>query len=377
MTKIVKPSPEIRPGIFIRPSGAQLRSVAGEEEESEQALQCIWEEVKPFCWVYPKPDGWRLQIHKRGEEVMLYSRSGKDWTDTYQAIKQLIQSTVEIDQAILDVELVGFDDFGRHLEPTRLREADNYRCYLLDALYLNGTDLTSLSTKERLSFIREQLSNTFHDIFTLVEYTLVESLDELKGYYRLCQLRRKEGFDGAIIKKPTTPYFTDVLKIKPEDTVDTVIVGAYEDKQGEIKSLLLAVPDTESHCWIPIARVTKKSIGNWSAIWSACTPHIVDHQPDTLVEMHEMPDIWIAPKVVAQVTLTEFHRGKVYTIRAEYARKCILREDKGPEEATPFQQALQMAGLTRQTEMPAPKPKRSVKLKSNLEQEQLSLFTNP
>jgi len=137
--------------VFVQPAGAQLRSAPDEE-----ALIKVWDEVGK-CLGYPKPDGWRIQIHKQGSDVKLFSRSGKNWTKEFPDIIQVILSQVKDDQIILDTELVGFDRHGRHLAPSKLRDASQYRCYILDALYFGGENLTSLPTQKRVRLMKDHL----------------------------------------------------------------------------------------------------------------------------------------------------------------------------------------------------------------------------
>lgn len=326
-------------GVFVKPSGAQLRSAS-----DESSLLRIWQEVGE-CLGYPKPDGWRFQIHKLGEVVKLYSRTSKDWAAEYPSIVQLIRNQVKDDQVILDTELVGFDQYGYHLEPSKLRQASHFRCYVLDALYLRGKDLTSWPTQARVPFIRENLQTTFQSTFTLAEYTYISSLEDLTGLYQGYRARSKEGFDGAIIKQLHTPYFTDVLKLKPEDTIDAVIVGACQNKRGGVVSLLLAVPYLGYKRWVPITKVSRKST-DWQAVWSACQPHILDYRPSNFDDPPDLPDIWIAPKIVVAIKVRGLKRSETYQVYADAAKECVLREDKGPDEATSFEQVLQMAGMT-------------------------------
>jgi ATP-dependent DNA ligase len=355
LEKLSKNSPScVQPGVFVQPSGAQLRSAPDEE-----ALALVWDEVRE-CVGYPKPDGWRIQIHKQGNDVQLFSRSGKNWTKEFPDVVNLIRAQVQVDQVILDTEIVGFDRQGQHLGPSKLRYAHQYRCYLLDALYLKGQDLTLLPTRERVPLIWEHLSGTFHGSFTLAEYTSIKSESEFITFYQKCRARKAEGFDGLIIKQLDTLYFTDVLKVKPEETVDAVVVGAERNLSGAEKTLLLAVPCRDRNSWVPIAKVARTSI-DWQAVWSACEPHILEYPPDNLEEPPGISDIWIAPKVVVTVSVTEWQPSKAYLIHGFGARDCVLREDKSPQEATSFEQVLQMAGLS---EIPEPRQK----------QQQLSFF---
>src|SRR2546430_1346048 len=136
----------VEPGEFIPPSIAKLISVP--DKTSESALLGAWQKVGP-CLGSPKYDGWRFQIHKMGEIVKLFSREGKDWATNYPSVVQMIRTQLADDQVILDTELVGFDQYGHHLPASELRSAPLYRCYLLDALYLDKRNLTSLSALER------------------------------------------------------------------------------------------------------------------------------------------------------------------------------------------------------------------------------------
>lgn len=354
----IDPTPTIQVGTFVTPAGAQLKSVA-----DEAALANVWKEVQR-CFGYPKPDGWRMQIHKMGNEVFLFSRSGKDWTAEFSAVVTMIRERVK-DNVILDTELVGFDAQGAHVGPSKLRNASQYHCYLLDALYLHGQTIVDKPTKERVPLILEYLRDALYGTFTLVEYTPVESESDLASLYHQCRARQKEGFDGLIIKQLDTSYFTDVFKVKPEETIDAVVIGADRDKQGEIKTLLLAVPSYKRNSWVPIAKVAKKST-DWNAVWSACKEYILQQRPERLEDPPSPPNIWIAPEVVVTINTTVLEPGTGYRIHAFAARNCVLREDKSPKEATSFEQLLEIAHLD--------EPPEPIKRVERPRQWQLSLF---
>jgi ATP-dependent DNA ligase len=359
MMSLTNLTPTIHPGAFVVPAGAELRGVANDD-----ALAEVWEETQR-CFGYSKPDGWRIQIHKMGSDVFLFSRSGKDWTAEFPALVSMLRERIQ-DDAILDTELVGFDEYGAHLGPSKLLTASQYHCYLLDALYLHGQSLVDMPTRERIPFILEYLSDALYGTFTLIDYTPVESESDLIRFYHQCRTRQKEGFDGMIIKQLHTPYFTDVFKVKPEETIDAVVVGAYRDreKQGEIKTLLLAVPSHKRNSWVPIGKVAQK--GTESAVWSACKEYILRQRPEYLEEPPTRPHIWVAPEVVVTINTTSLGPGTGYRIHAFAARNCVLRVDKSPKEATSFEQLLQMAHLDE-----APEP---IKRAERSRQWQPSLF---
>lgn len=322
----------LQPGTFIRPAGALLRTAP-----DQVSLLEVWREVGP-CLSYPKPDGWRIQVHKVGGIVKLFSRTGKDWAAQYPGVVRAVRTQITDERAILDTELVGFNGHGHHQTPAKLRRAAQYRLFVLDAMYLDEMDLTSRPTEERVSFIQDHLRSAFQGMLVCAEYTHITSLDEWLAFYQTCRARRMDGFDGAIIKRLDAPYFVDVLKVKPEDTVDAVVVGAYLDRDRTVRSLLLAVPEHQRKRWVPIARVARGRVE--SAVWAACQAHIRDRRPDDIEEPPDTPDVWFAPETVVEVTIQEPQASTGYILRLEYPRKCTLREDKGPNDATPFEQIL-------------------------------------
>lgn len=324
-------------GVFVQPAGAQLRS-----SSAETALADIWGEVGE-CFGYAKPDGWRFQIHKQGEMVKLYSRSGKDWAEKFPYITDMIRTQLQCDEAILDTEVVGFDQLDCHLRPNELHNASAYRCYLLDALYLNGRDLTVEFTERRVALLWEDLHKVCQGALIFANYTRIRSLEDLINFYRECQKMRGRGFDGTIIKRLDTPYFTDVLKIKPRDSIDAVVLGAYLNKEERVNKLLLALPSHSDQSWKPIA-IVAGSGANWDAIWSACQPYIINQRPYNLDYVHQKPNFWVTPAVVVTVQMTELQLGlKNYLVYTDAPRDCVLREDKGPNEADSFEQAYQKA----------------------------------
>ncbi|MDQ2903275.1 MAG: hypothetical protein M3Y81_06940 [Chloroflexota bacterium] len=326
----------VTPGVFVQLAGADLRSASNEE-----ALKNIWEEVGA-CFGYAKPDGCRIQVHKQGEVVRLFSRSGKEWTAAYPSVTEMLRTRIKHEQAIIDTELVGFDREGRHLSPDRLSSASRYRCYLLDVLHLNQEDLTRRPIRERLSFMEKQMADVYNDALIFAAYEWIGSLKGLLHLYQACRQKASSGFDGTIIKRPEARYFTNALKVKPEETVDAVVIGAYLNDEETVNKLLLAVPSHVRKTWVPIAQVAGKGVP-WNTIWSACQPYVVSQRPEYLEKVPHTPHVWVEAKVVVSVKMTRLKLGTRYLVHADAARECLLREDKGPREATSFEEAYQIA----------------------------------
>jgi DNA ligase 1 len=325
-------------GTFVKPSKAQLRSI-----RDEHALREVWQETGE-CIAYPKPDGWRMQVHKIGTEVKLFSRSGQDWTHEFSSAAQIIAASPLEADVILDTELVGYGKDKRHLQSHHLRHAPKHKFVILDLLQWGNQLTANKPTAERVRIIESKLADSLSEYFSLAEYTPISTFDGLSALYTQCLQRKHEGFDGMIVKDPAAPYASDVLKLKSEETIDAVVIGAYCNRAREVMSLLLAVPTSDRSEWIPIARVSKSKI-DWPAVWHACQSYLEPGiTPDTRLSSRA-PDLWIEPRIVLQVAFTRFQKGVGYALRAEYARECVLREDKDAGEATTFDQVLKIAGI--------------------------------
>lgn len=341
----------VQPGVFTGPSGAKLWSAVNPESAA-----IVWRELGPFL-AYPKPDGWRFQVHKIGETIKIFTRSEKEWSKKFPGFVSLLSSRLLVDQAILDIELVGFDGADRRLQAASLLNSKNYYCSVLDALQLGEENLTSLPTSERLSIIQDRLKGLLHDKFSLAEYRHIRSEDEWQVFYQSCLARLEEGFDGAIVKLLDAPYFTPVYKVKPEEPIDAVVVGIYrgkKNKRGEFGSLLLAAPDQKRKLWAPIGKVGRKSAA-WDVICKACETLIADERPDNVEAPVEAPDIWITPRVVVSATFRPFTESKNYKfpVALDAIKNCTLREDKSAEDATSFDQVLELAGYKQDEKRPS------------------------
>lgn len=334
-------------GVFVVPSSARLISIA-----NTQSFGAVWRETGK-CLAYPKPDGWRLQVHRIENEIRLFTRSGVDWSRTFGSFVKELTSLELPRRIVLDAELIGFDGSGRHVQPSRLQTAAEHRCCLLDLLYVDGADLTKMSTEKRVAELRRHFGGSCCEWFALAEYHIIDSVAELQRLYESALARRGSGFDGVIVKDAKAPYFVSALKLKPEETVDAVVVGAYSGADGDVGSLLLAVPNRRGR-WIPVARVAKTNV-DWKDVWPACSEAIVAGRPQNVAEPPEPVDVWIEPKVVVAVKMRWISKSAGYAsgVKLEAVRSCSLRPDKGPGEATPFEEMANIVGQPEAFEQPS------------------------
>lgn len=342
-----KTNEPITAGLFFDPPGALLRQIPNPATEGKEQflrkLNAVWDETGP-CLGFPKPDGWRIQAHKNEDDVILYSRGGLDYTRNLSTVTEIIQNKVKLEQAILDLEVVGFDHFGNHLDAANVLNAPQHRCYLLDVPLWDGENVSSLNALERINQIWANFGESFDSSFVFAEYTYITFFDSLCELYLSCIAREKSGYDGLIIRRLRSAYTDSALKLKPEETIDAVIIGVFmEDDQ--LSSLMLASPIEENQ-WMPIAKVNRQFF-EMDTIWSACQSWIREEQTVDLTHLPELPHLWIEPNIVVEVSLARKRLSKkqIYPLRSDRIKRCTLRIDKGIDQATPYSQVLLIADL--------------------------------
>ncbi|MEM3549655.1 MAG: ATP-dependent DNA ligase [Candidatus Bathyarchaeia archaeon] len=318
---------KMRPGQFIKPQLAHL--------------------YEPDKVVYPvraeyKLDGSRLQIHKWGTQIWLYSRRGVEKSKTLPEIVEIAEK-FKVQSCIVDSEVIAVDQDGkplpfqvmlertvpRELTPEEVEEkAKRVKITIkaFDVLFLNGRELTGLPLRERRKYLYEAVPEEYiaEGIDCQNEVELIRFYDEA--------LRRK--YEGIVVKNLNAPYEIGKrtytwLKLKPErDTVDSVIVKALYGKgrrAGLYSSFLLAVRDPSEKRLYTIGKVSNLPEETMDAL-------------RTIIENTKIGEdeegVFVKPKVVVEVTYQEIQDTDEYT--SGYALRVPkivrFRTDKALEE---------------------------------------------
>jgi bifunctional non-homologous end joining protein LigD len=99
-------------------------------------------------WFYEvKFDGYRLQIHKAGRNVTLYTRNGQHWADRFTHLAGAMTSIPG--SAIIDAELVHGDGFDALQRRVHRRVEDDLVLWCFDLIQLNGNDLRIVALEDR------------------------------------------------------------------------------------------------------------------------------------------------------------------------------------------------------------------------------------
>lgn len=297
---------KMRPGQFVKPQLANL--------------------YEPDKVVYParseyKLDGSRLQIHKWGTQIWLYSRRGVEKSQTLPEIVEIAEK-FNAQSCIVDSEVIAIDDSGnplpfqtllertvpRELEPKELEERRKkvkVTIKAFDILFLNGQELVDLTLFTRRKYLMEVVPTEY-----IVEGADCQNEIELMRFY---EESLKKKYEGIVIKNLNSPYEIGQrtytwLKLKPErDTIDCAIVKTLYGKgrrAGLYSSFLLAVRDPTEKKLYTIGRVSNLPEENMDAL-RAIVENTKTGEDDE--------GVFVKPSVVVEVTYQEIQETDEYT----------------------------------------------------------------
>lgn len=291
-----------------------------------------------------KIDGARVQIHKSGDEVKIFSRRLTDVTESIPEIVESIRKGVKARDAILEGEVVALDKTGgpmpfQYLLKRFRRERDVGKMvrevplglYLFDLLYLDGDVLVDLGYLER----RKNLSQITR--LPLTKQLITVNPEDAKKFL---EKALAEGHEGLMAKELASPYAPGMrgklwLKIKPVlEPLDLVIVAAeygYGRRHNWLSDYYLAARDSETGEFMIVGK-TFKGLTDEEIIE-------MTRRLKQLVVRTEGRRVIVAPKIVVEVSYNEIQRSPKYKcgMALRFARITRIRDDKSPEDADTIQ----------------------------------------
>ena len=198
-------------------------------EDLEEALERLGEAALEY-----KIDGARVQVHKSGGDVRVYSRLLNDVTVAVPEIVEAVRS-LSGRAMILDGEVVALGQggrplpfqltmrrFGRKLDVDRLRDEIPLTPFFFDIVHFEGHDLLDTPALQRFEALREAAPGSIVPRRVTSDPAKAEAfLEEALG----------KGHEGIMAKATAAPYeagrrgFT-WLKVKPAHTLDLVVLAA-------------------------------------------------------------------------------------------------------------------------------------------------------
>jgi DNA ligase-1 len=323
-----------------------------------------------------KLDGERLQIHKDGDSVRLFSRRLEVITGHYPDAADLVKKHVGAKRAILEAEVVAINtDTGEYLPFQELMhrrrkhgveqamEAYPVALNFFDIMLVGATDLTSkpyTARRKKLEQVVEQTERT-----RLVPALSTEDPAKIEGFM---EEAIENGCEGLVVKDPSSNYRAGArefawIKLKREyrseltDTIDLAVIGAFHGKgrrAGAYGTYLLASYDDSRGVFTSVAKLgTGFSDEDLQKLPRLLEPYESHVRPPG-VESKMIPDIWFRPHLVletiaSELTLSPIHTAALGRIRPgtglslrfpKFTGK--IRDDKRAEDSTTVEELLGM-----------------------------------
>ncbi len=288
-----------------------------------------------------KLDGARIQIHKSGDDVRIYSRRLTVVTDSFPEIVRLVREKVRAREAILEGEVIALGEDGsplpfQHLM-RRFRRVHNIeemvelipvQLYVFDLIYIDGQSLTADSYLER----RKRLEEIAGSI-PLTKQMITNNLQKAEQFLDEAM---NEGHEGLMAKKLDSPYTPGIrgkrwLKIKKTlEPLDLIIVAAewgYGRRHNWLSDYYLAAREPKTGELLMVGK-TFKGLTDEEMIQ-------MTKRLKGLSLREERGKVVVAPKTVVEVAYNEIQKSPKYKcgMALRFARITRIREDKSPEDA--------------------------------------------
>ncbi len=303
-----------------------------------------------------KFDGARVQAHKSGDEVVIYSRGANDVSAAVPEIVQAVRSLPARD-LILDGEVLSLDRdgrpqpfqvsmrrFGRKVNVDALLTELPMTPFWFDLLYLNGASTIDDPQATRFREL-SGLAPANH----LVPHLATESADAAEDFL---QAALSAGHEGVMAKARQAPYAAGSrgqswLKVKQARTLDLVILAAEWGngrRQGLLSNLHLGARDTEKGGFAMLGK-TFKGLTDEMLAWQTAELQKIEIARDKYT-------IYVEPKIVVEIAFNEIQVSPRYIsgLALRFARVKRYRPDKPVAESDTFQTVQHLAGVSLPTE---------------------------
>ena len=323
---------------------------------------------KPFIAEY-KLDGERLQIHKKGDDVMLFSRRLLEVSEQYPDVCQVIRDNINAENAILEGEVVAMDPFYEKMLPfqvlsKRRRKYDVKETIEEVPVCLFLFDLLMLKDEQYIEKIlpkrRETLENIVkeRDELRLVQSKLIGTTEELLDFFYQA---REDGTEGIIAKSIEKNSIYKAgnrgflwIKLKGleggklKDTVDVVLIGAFYGRgrrSGVYGTYLGAVYDQESDQFVAFTRIAS----GWTDdimenLMEKVKPYKQSIKSQNVI-CEDKPDIWLRPEIIIEIIGDEITKSEKFSTLGYSMRFPVFqrfRPDKGIRDITTVEEIIQL-----------------------------------
>ncbi|HEV7715967.1 MAG TPA: ATP-dependent DNA ligase, partial [Steroidobacteraceae bacterium] len=313
----------------IAPMLAQTASDVGE------ALEALPGEIA-FEW---KMDGARIQLHKQGDLVRIFTRGLNEVTSAIPEIADEARA-LRADQLVLDGEAIAFAPtgrphsfqttmrrFGRKLDVARLRKELPMRAYYFDCLRRDELTLAERPARERFAALAEVVQAA-----QLIPRLVTRSKEAAAAFY---DEALAQGHEGLMAKSLEAPYEAgnrgaSWLKIKRAHTLDLVVLAAewgHGRRHGKLSNLHLGAFDPATQQYVMLGK-TFKGLTDAMLAWQTSEFLARESHRDAAT-------VYVRPELVVEIAFSDLQASPRYpgSLALRLARVKRYRADKRVEDA--------------------------------------------
>ncbi|TFV88188.1 ATP-dependent DNA ligase [Blastococcus sp. CT_GayMR20] len=286
-----------------------------------------------------KLDGARIQVHRDGDVVRVWTRTLREVTDGVPELVDRVRA-LPCRTAVLDGETLALDDDGRPraFQDTMSRfgsdtaeEGVLLSPFFFDLLHVDGRDLLDEPLSVRLDALAELLAAEEHAPLRMPGIRgpdPARAADVLEGALAA-------GHEGVVVKALDAPYAAGRRgkawqKVKPVHTLDLVVIGAewgYGRRSGKLSNIHVGARDPDGGEPVMVGKTFK-----------GMTDQLLEWQTETFpghAREHHDWGVLLRPELVVEIALDGAQRSTRYPggVALRFARVLRYRPDKTPEDA--------------------------------------------
>ncbi len=307
------------------------------------------------CVVEEKLDGIRVQVHRSGDEIRVYTRSLDNITDRLPEVTAAARDMTG-DHFILDGEVIALDKDGRPFSFQEIASRVGSRVdveaaratlplspVFFDVLAADGEETLDLPGSERHAVLARLVPEPMRVRRTLVAEPGDPGQIAAAEEFLAATLRR--GHEGVLVKALDARYVAgrrgrSWLKVKPVHTLDLVVLAA-EWGHGRRTGLL-----SNLHLGARAADGTYVMLGK---TFKGLTDEMLRWQTARLRELAVEDDgftVRVRPELVVEIAYDGVQRSTRYPagVTLRFARVLRHRTDKSAQEADTVEQVLEGRG---------------------------------
>lgn len=286
-----------------------------------------------------KLDGARVQVHKAGDEVRVYTRRLNEATERVPEVIEAVRA-LPIDQLILDGEVIalGEDDaplpfqttmrrFGRRTDVENQRRELPLRTFFFDALRIGDETLVGAPASARIEAMHQTLPEALR-----VPRLITGELEKAQAFMKDALDR---GHEGVMAKSLDAPYEagnrgSGWLKLKVAHTLDLVVIAVEHGsgrREGHLSNIHLGARDEASGQFIMLGKTFK-----------GMTDEMLAWQTRRFLELETHRDgyvVYVRPEQVVEIAFADVQTSPHYPagMALRFARVKRYRDDKSAQEA--------------------------------------------